>query len=204
MTPHIPFSDFLTQLFDTGTVTVAPALLPIPEHEQAAGVQIIRSRFEVLSLDYPADMPDFDADAALWAGQWVYYAVHLMVIRDAGEAEITRLMPPYSAAPSPSAVISADVCLSYLPEILHAAKGFAPGDILVTTLKTTARSWPFSAAGLALEGLPDIRIFSGHPALMQIYTDRLIQYRQRERLRDPLLAPWLQHITGNYSEILTP
>lgn len=196
MTPHIPFSDFLTQLFDSGTVTVAPALLPIPEKEQTAGVRIIRSRFEALALDYPADMPDFDANAALWAGQLIYYAVHLMVIRDAGAEEVTRLLPPYSTAPTPSAVISADVCLSYLPEILHAAKGFAPGDILVTTLKITARTWPFSAAGLALEGLPDIQAFSEHPALMQTYADRLIQHRQRERLRDPLLAPWLQRITA--------
>lgn len=194
--------DFLHLFFREGRILVEPELPEITAEEKEAALEILRAQFEQTALDLPKGIPAFEQETAFWAARYIYFATHLVFLRDIGVDKIEQILQPYSGPQTPAALLSADLTLSALPALLRLSRGFAPDDVLVKKLTQTANFWFFSGIGIRAETLPDFTALLNNKALMDIYADRLIQARDRTYSKHPDIAPVIEAISGDYKNIL--
>jgi hypothetical protein len=108
------------------------------------------------------------------------------------------LAVPCPGNPSPSVCYSADLSLRHLPDLLSLARGIAADDPLVGGMTSLARAWPLSSVGVpGIEGV-DASPFLPHPALRQLYVDRIIDRADGSRLADPAVREAVREAVGDF------
>lgn len=152
----------------------------------------------------PHNAPALDAPAAQWAATYLYYTALLALVRTLDEQVITHYLPDFPDGVTAEVVYSVDLTFRYLPDLLHLAKGLAPGDVLVTRLQATARQWPFSFVGHELSEPAAVAPVLAHPALRQAYVDRIIAAQDRLRAQQQHLLPLIQTALGAHATTLWP
>jgi hypothetical protein len=190
---------FVDALLENGRVRV-PASRAAPADLEAAVAALDHEVRPELAFDGP---PALDVPVAAWALTILYRGCQSLVYRDI-DADAVRdaLSQPCPAAkPSPSVCYSADLAFRYLLDLLSLARGVAADDPLVTGLTELARRWPLSSVGVkGFESL-DVSPFVGHPALLQLYVDRIIERGDRDRLTDPRVSDAIRAALGGYPEL---
>ncbi|TVT41825.1 hypothetical protein FNT36_10405 [Hymenobacter setariae] len=197
-------TSFLQDLLATGSITVSGQPVPFETADLEATEKLLREYYAEDRLDLPHAAPAFEAAAALWAVQYLYYTAVLAVVRELDEAAIARHLPEFEGEVTPAASYSADLSLRYLPDLLQLAKGLAPADTLVVRLRHTARQWPLSFVGHEPADDATEATLLAHPALRGAYVDRIIGAQDRQRASQPHLAPLVQAALGAYSAQLWP
>jgi hypothetical protein len=197
-------TSFLQDLLTSGSITLSGQPAPFEAADLDAAESLLKSYHAEDSLDLPHAAPAFEAAAALWAAQHLYYTAVLAVVRELDEAAIAAHLPNFEGEKTPAASYSADLTLRYLPDLLQLAKGLAPADALVARLRHTARQWPLSFVGHEPADAGAEAILLVHPALRGAYLDRIIRARDRARASQPHLAPLVQAALGAYSAQLWP
>ncbi|MGB0523597.1 MAG: hypothetical protein ACPGJS_11590 [Flammeovirgaceae bacterium] len=152
-------------------------LTPFQQQEVITYLQLF---YESESLNYPYEAPAFDADAALWAAHTVYIACQLILYRENKEADLVQLLPHYPNDISASAILSADVCLRFMPDLISQIAAIDPADALIQLLEVHLTAWHYSGINYALD-LDQLSFTSiqENPCLMQLYTDRIIQFKNQ-------------------------
>lgn len=196
---------FIEYLFAEGKVAVESQIDQITEEELQSTKIILQRFYKDDILERPLSAPGFLEDAALWAATYFYYAVHLTVIRDAGEEMIEEKLKPYQGNIDASAIYSADLVLRSLPQLFELAKGLAPADILVQKLRQTASQWPFSSVGLEIEEeLADHSVILSHESLKIEYIDRIIQQKDQKRVSQFGLEKYIYENAGDHLNTFWP
>ncbi|WP_022821705.1 hypothetical protein [Hymenobacter norwichensis] len=195
---------FLQDLFMTGAVSLAGEPAPFEAEDLHAAVNLLRVYHAEDALDMPHTAPAFDAPAAQWAATYLYCTALLALVRTLDEQVIAHYLPDFPGNVTAEVVYSVDLPFRYLPDLLHLAKGLAPGDVLVTRLQATARQWPFSFVGHELAEPGAETPILAHPALRQAYVDRIIAAQDRPRAQQPHLLPLVQTALGGHVTILWP
>lgn len=197
-------TSFLQDLLTTGSITLSGQPAAFDATDLEAAEDLLRSYHAEDRLNLPHTAPTFEAPAALWAAQCLYYTAVLAVVRELDEAAITTYLPDYEGDATAAAHYSADLSLRYLPDLLQLAKGLAPADALVARLQRTAGQWPLSFVGHEPADATAEAILLAHPALRGAYVDRIIGARDRVRASQPHLRPLVQAALGAYSAQLWP
>jgi hypothetical protein len=157
---------------------------------------------EIVRDDLAGGAPAFSAATAVWAARIFYFACQFVVCRDLSEAEIVRsLNEPCPEKRSPSVDWSADLLFRHLPEVYRSARHLSNGDPLVRELLKIAAEWPLSSVGIPLERTPDVKTFIGHPALKQLYVDRILETTDVARLGESQVDEELRASIGVHSEL---
>lgn len=153
-------------------------LLRINEEEQREAVAYLSKAYGEESLAYPHTAPPFDEAAALWAAQTFYTAAQLLLFRENKEADLPLLLPAYEGIVTAGAVLSADLVLRFLPDVIGQVKAIDPDDGLITVLETHLKTWHYSGVRYPLPaaGL-DFSFLNASPSLQQLYTDRIIRHK---------------------------
>jgi hypothetical protein len=201
----LKISTFLTDLFETGQVTVGSEIEAINAFETGATLQILQKYYTHDSWHLPAKQPDFHPDAALWGAQFVYAAVHLTVLRHIDAEIVEQLLTDFTGGTTPETLYSVDLTFRYLPELLFLAKGLAPSDSLVDVLKTRLQRWSFSAVGIDFgetEKPTNTEIIATHPALRLAYVDRIIEKQDLKRALNDPEREWVKTALGDYPSVL--
>ncbi len=166
-----PFRDWLERVLSDGESVqdVPPALAPA---ERLAVEELLRAAFERHALDVAGPPIPFDAGTAVRAAELLARACWMLVADDEGED--TRL--DSDARPSsPSAHLSADVVLRFLPSVYRRSRARHPAEGLTAELDRLLRAWPLSGALADLDGEPAATPdFGGHPGLQLLYAERLV------------------------------
>lgn len=197
-------TSFVQDLLTTGSITLTGRPAPFAPDDLLAATEVLRSYHAEDALQMPHSAPAFDAPAALWAAGALYYTVQLTLVRELEEAVIAEALPDFAAALTPEVLYSADLTLRYLPDLLHLAKGLAPGDALVARLQALGRQWPLSFVSSELPGpAAEARVLA-HPALRQEYVDRLIRAQDRRRAGQDPIRPLVQAALGAHAATLWP
>lgn len=196
---------FFQTLLESGRVqVVSDDLSPFQVDDYDATLDLLRRFHMADSVEMAYKTPIFFAPAACWAAEYFYRAVHLAVLRDMDEAAIRDLLRPYPAETNPESVYSVDLVFRYLPGLFGLAKGLAPRDLLVQTLREAALQWSFSTVGMELEGEPDLTHILAHPALRAAYVDRIIRQKDQKRAADPRVAPLVGEALGGFADNIWP
>jgi MoxR-vWA-beta-propeller ternary system domain bpX4 len=131
-------------------------------------LSVLETAFRDHALDVAGLPVSFNPAAAEWAARCLADACWRLV-GDGTSAPVRPREPD-----SPSAHLSADVTLRFLPTVYRRAKARGTDHPLVKDLDAVFRAWPLSGILADLDGSPTGSVdFFGHAGLQVLYAERL-------------------------------
>lgn len=177
-------------------------LLTVPEDHEKEVANYLAREYEQESLHYPFTAPAFDPAAALWAAKTLYIATQLLLYRENKEADLEDLLTAYTATLTPSAILSADLLLRFLPDVINHLKAIDPEDKLVEMLESHLHTWHYSGVGYALQTeMLDFTTIIANTCLLQLYTDRVLEKKERQLAIHPALVKHIQASLGLHAQV---
>ena len=166
--------------------------------DEAEVILFLESEWGNECLEYPGQVPDFDADAALWAARTIYTAAQLMLYRKDRSEALQALLPPFAAVPTAGCMLSADLCLRMLPPLLVQLAAIDPDDAIISILEARLDVWHYSGIGYKTPiEIPDFSLLLPSTCAMQLYTDRVIARKDAVRAALPAIAPFINAAMGD-------
>lgn len=198
---HHYFYNTIYQLRTKEEIILYDKLFDIKEGDEALVKEFLQVEFNIESKNHPFSTPKYDAESALWAAKIVYTACQILLYREHKEAELTDLLPAFTQPITTEAILSADLCLRFLPQILAEAKLIDPEDYLIPILESILNQWHYSGIGipLSLKNL-DFELIFSNPCLEQLYIDRVIDKKDKKRAELPQMLEKIRATLGIYSE----
>lgn len=180
----------------------------IPPEEDQLVRDLLSIEYANECVDYPYTGlvyagPAYEAEAAGWAAKTIYFALQLMLNRERKEIELEHILPAYAGEITPGAILSADLCLRFLPEILHKTRGIDGEDAIIPVLETHLQIWHYSGIGYSMntEAL-DFDVVFSNPCSKQLYMDRMMERRALSLTGIPLLRQEVKNSLGDFSTVL--
>ncbi len=172
-------------------------VLYVNEQEAAEVLAFLKHEFQQESLSYPYKVPNFDESSALWAAKLVYIAAQLILYRKDNEADLATLLPNFSEKMTPDALLSADLCLRFLPSMIVQLKLIDPEDKLVDILENHLHNWHYSGVNYPLQiEKCDFNSISENKCVMQLYCNRIIAHKKGTLAKHPFFNDWIQANLG--------
>lgn len=198
--PHY-FYETIYQLRTNEEIILYDKLLNINADDEALVKEFLQIEFFVESKNHPFSTPKYNAESALWAAKTIYTACQILLYREHQVAELTNLLPLFAQPITTETILSADLCLRFLPQILSEAKLIDPEDKVIPILESILNQWHYSGIGLilTLDNLDFDPIFS-NPCLEQLYIDRVIEKKDRKRAELPQMLEKVRATLGNYTD----
>ncbi|RKR84053.1 hypothetical protein BDD43_4274 [Mucilaginibacter gracilis] len=197
-------SEFLTRLFSEGVVDVPRELVDFEGADLLISVDLIRQYEAAMRMEMPAQVPELNTDAALWAAQYLFRAIQLVLLRELEAEVIPVYLSPYGGEADASAIYSVDLLFRHLRPLFQFSSGISPDDPLVLALRKTAASWPFSSVGFKVETMINTDRILNDSCLRLMYLDRIIAHRDRGRLKSDAEITALTEVTGMHQELFWP
>ena len=204
-----PFLRTIEQLLTTSKLVLYGRIDVIAPAELAAVLDLLHTRYEQEAIGYPGTPPEWDAAAAEWSAKVLFYAGQLVLYRHAEVETLTEYFPKFMSTTTPAAQLSADLCLRYLPALLHHLDAIHPDDELIGVLRDLLAEWPYSGllANPAVEVI-DLTGITKNACLRQLYLDRVIGTKNKAVAERPELQKYIRELLGNhaatYWKALTP
>jgi hypothetical protein len=198
--PHY-FYETIYQLRTSEEIVLYDKFLDFNIEDEELVKEFLQIEFDIESENHPFSAPAYDSEAALWAAKIVYTSCQILLYREHKEAELTNLLPLFPQIITTEAILSADLCLRFLPQILKESKLIDQEDLVIPILESILQQWHYSGIGikLTLEDLDFYPILI-NPCLEQLYIDRVIEKKDRERAELPQIAEKIRATLGNYAE----
>jgi hypothetical protein len=192
---------FLTTLFENGWVRV-PSAAPIGSSEIEAAKNVLVEYDREYRLSLAGVPPAFDVKIGCETAVAMYRICQCLVYRELMPQELLpELQLDEKRAASAVAHYSADVTMRFLPDVWRLARDASESDPLVACLSKLANRWPLSSVGIPVEQTISIEGFAGHPSLLALYVDRIIERRDKTRLGDRRVREAFQRAVGAYVEL---
>jgi hypothetical protein len=194
------FLRMLKHLREKEEVMLYGHLIRIPEKDQLEAQQFLSSEYARESFDYPYQAPAFDEKAAMWAAKIVYTGAQLMLYRENKSAELEALLPAYDGAVSTRAMLSADICLRFVPPMLVQLKMIDAEDKLISILENILHTWHYSGVNYPLETEKlDFTTVSSDPCLLQLYANRVVEHKKLKLAEHAALKEIISGSLGMYA-----
>jgi MoxR-vWA-beta-propeller ternary system domain bpX4 len=201
--PSQPFLETLYHLRTVEHVILYNKLTVVPYKEEQDVIAFLEGEYERESTDYPFTPPPFSAAAALWAAKTVYFAAQLFLYRENKATELATLLPAYSGSIDASAMLSADLCLRFLPGVKYALEAVDVNDALLPVIEQHLLSFPYSGVGRDGEfTAPDTATISNNDCLMQLYLDRITEKKAANWANQPIINSAIRANMGNHKNDL--
>ncbi len=195
---------FLRDIFTTGDAVVTTTIQQFDADELADAGAVLSDYYKLDIENMPSNMPAFNQPAAIWAAQYLYHSMQLLLLRQLGEEQIAKLLVDYTGKASEDVVYSVDLSFRYLPDLLNAAKGLAPDDPLVQKLTHTANQWQYSSVGAQVTAVETESVIMESAALRTEYIDRIIEKKDKHRLKQTITRQMVTEALGLHSELIWP
>lgn len=154
--------------------------------EEQELIDFLSLEYQNESLNYPYQIPEFNPSAALWASKIIYLAAQLILYRDQKENDLGELFSDFEVDLDASGILSADLCLRFLPDMLFQLKVIDSQDGLIELLETIAYRWHYSAIRYPLEiERLSFEWMNSDTCLKQLYVNRIIEYKKLKLAEHP-------------------
>jgi hypothetical protein len=170
------FLDTIYHLRTTEQIILYDKLITISKEEEIDTISFLETEYEREILDYPGIAPKFNVAAGLWASKTVYFATQLLLYREHKISDLEMLLPDYNGEKDASAMLSADICLRFLPQIVAEMKRIDSDDLVIPILERQLYQFHYSAIGFEID-IENINfdIVASDDCLLQLYIDRVVQ-----------------------------
>jgi len=174
--------------------------LPHISEEDNLTIAFLEKEYANESTHYPYTPPAYNALAALWGAKTIYYALQLILYRENKGKDLPLLLPVYTDEQNASAILSADLCLRFLSQVLDQIKVIDADDLIIQVLEGHLKQWHYSAIGYNLN--PEMLNFQQileNNSLKQLYINRIIENKSKKLAELPNLNEHVKASMGNYS-----
>ncbi|MGB8191506.1 MAG: hypothetical protein WCF67_06280 [Chitinophagaceae bacterium] len=196
------FLQTITHLRHYEEVMLYGNLLHFTQTQQEEASAYLAKEYKNESLNYPGSAPPFNEAAALWAAKSVYIATQLMLYRENKTVEVEKLLPAYTGEVTASAMLSADLVLRFLSDLIKHLKIIDPEDRLTDILVNHLKQWHYSGIAYPLPADElDFTVVSGNDCLRQLYIDRVIEYKNAALAANPALAEGVKAGMGIFTAV---
>lgn len=178
-------------------------LLHVTQPDLEAVTHFLEEEYNREALQYPSGIPPFHAAAAAWSALIVYKAAQLILYRENKPEDLRALLPVYGAEQNASAILSADLCLRFIPVMRQHLHVIDPEDPLLEILDALLAQWHYSGISASSDiSKLDLAPIVSSPALLALYTERIIYYRKTELARHPAFIETVRASLSIYSDSL--
>lgn len=151
MKAQSPFPDTLFLLRQEECVTIFTDLQEISSKEEKDAAQYLETEFENERLEFLSDTVSYHKEAAVWAAKVLYHSAQLYLVRENTAKDLNRLIQAFKGKKEVSALLSADLSLRFLPQIILGLKNADSEDPLIGLLENLLTDFHYSAVGFDLE-----------------------------------------------------
>ncbi|WP_223558370.1 hypothetical protein [Chryseobacterium lathyri] len=145
-----PFLDTIFLLRKSGCITVFSNLHEISKKEEQEAGDYFETEFEKERLEFLSTEIHCHKEAAVWAAKVLYYSAQLYLIRENTAKDLDKLIPKLKITPDTSSILSADLSLRFLPQIITLMQTADPHDPLVKILEDILTQFHYSGIGYHL------------------------------------------------------
>lgn len=198
-------SSFLDTIYHLRTIEqiiLSDKLLTISKEEEKDTISFLEAEYEREILEYPGVAPEFKADAALWAAKTVYLAAQLLLYREHKFTYLEVILADFDGNQDASAVLSADLCLRFLPQIIEEMKRIDPDDLVIPILEKHLYQFHYSSIGFEVDIKKiNFDIIASNDCLQQLYIDRIVHRKAIKFTESDLIKKELEIGFGDYKKI---
>lgn len=197
-----PFLDTLFLLRQEECITIFSDIHDLSKKEEEDALDYFQTEFEKERLEFLSDTIVFDPEAALWASKVLYHSAQLYLVRENTAKDLSRLIPSFKGKKEISALLSADLSLRFLPQIVSALQVADPEDHLVNMLESILKQFHYSAIGSD----PDLEDINWEGELKdktyrKLYLERIVEKKAYTLAEIPYLNRLLIAEFGLYKDI---
>ncbi|WP_228372244.1 hypothetical protein [Chryseobacterium gregarium] len=145
-----PFLDTLFLLRKEESMTIYTDLQEISAKEEADAADYFESEFEKERLEFLSDQVIFHKESAVWAAKVLYHSAQLYLVRKDTSGSLGKLIPAFTGKREVSSILSADLSLRFLPQMMAVLHNADPEDPLVTMLENILVQFHYSGIGYDL------------------------------------------------------
>jgi len=194
------FLNMIVNLRENEDILLYNNILAISPQEEQEVLVFLKEEYIAEATGHPYQSPAFSEDAAVWAAKTIYTAAQLMLFRENKDADLAALLPGFKGAQGSSEIISADLCLRFLPDMLQQLKLMDAEDALIAVLEGILMRWHFSGVNYPLDvNTLDLQAMPGNACLQQLYSNRIIAYKKIQLAKHPAFSPWIAASLGLYA-----
>jgi hypothetical protein len=166
-------------------------------------VDFLNEEYSLEALNHPYQSPEFNSHASLWAAKTVYISAQLILYRENKDADLSTLLPGFTSEVNTAAVLSADLCLRFLPDLIIQLKLIDSEDALIQVLEATLKQWHYSSVRYTQDiDLLDFAVVNSDPCLHQLYCNRIVQQRSMALAKHPVFYDSIRSQLGIYGSEL--
>lgn len=172
------FLQTIQHIYEHESVILYNNIFDISDEETVQVVEFLRLMYDTESLDFPHDPVVFDGEAALWSAKTIYCAAQLILYRQHSPLELSKMLPAYQGRIDASSILSADLMLRFLPDLITNLASIDLDDALIAILQKILETWHYSGLKMELNiAVLDFNPMLQNQCLMQLYLDRIVQYK---------------------------
>ncbi|MDQ1094982.1 MULTISPECIES: hypothetical protein [Chryseobacterium] len=197
-----PFLDTLFLLRKEESMTVFIGLQEIPEKEMLEAADYFRAEFEKERLEFQSAEVMHHQDAALWAAKILYHSAQLYLVRRDTSTDLKKFIPDYTGKIDVSAILSADLSLRFVPQVLAALQIADPEDPLIVLLESLLTRFHYSGIGTDL----DLQNINWQDELKnatyrKLYLERIVEKKDYKLAEIPYINQLLIAEFGMYKDV---
>ncbi|MEN4761762.1 hypothetical protein ABEG63_15615 [Chryseobacterium sp. C39-AII1] len=197
-----PFLDTLFMLRKDECITIFTDIQKISKKEEHDAVDYFESEFQKERLEFLSDQISCDKEAAVWAAKVLYHSAQLHLIRKGTGKDLEKLIPKFKGKRDVSSMLSADLSLRFLPQIIIVLQNADPEDALVKMLEDILLQFHYSGIGHDLnlekinweEELKD-------KTYRKLYLERIVEKKAYQLAEIPYINQLLIAEFGMYKDI---
>ncbi|SIR05999.1 hypothetical protein [Chryseobacterium sp. RU33C] len=196
-----PFLDTIFLLRKEECITLFSSLQQISPQEEAEAGDYFETEFEKERLEFLSHQLICNKEAAVWAAKVLYHSAQLYLIRENTEKNIENLIPGFKGTRDISSILSADLSLRFLPQVVAALNTADPEDPVIAMLENILTQFHYSGIGYDLE-LKNVNWKEElkDSTYRKLYLERIVEKRDYKLAEIPLINKLLTAEFGMHKE----
>ncbi|SHL99947.1 hypothetical protein [Chryseobacterium contaminans] len=196
-----PFLDTIFLLRKNECITLFSNIHAIsPKEEQEAEVYF-EAEFEKERLEFLSDQLICNTTTAVWAAKILYHSAQLYLIREDTANNLENFIPEFKGIRDISSILSADLSLRFLPEVIMALNSADPEDPLIKMLEDILTEFHYSGIGYDL----DLKQVNWEEELKdktyrKLYLERIVEKKDYKLAEIPFINKLLMAEFGMHKE----
>ncbi|PIF30645.1 hypothetical protein CLU81_1085 [Flavobacterium sp. 9] len=200
-----PFLDTIYHLRTIEQIILYNKIMTVSRSEEIDTTSFLETEYENEILEYPDVAPKFNPDAALWAAKTVYSAAQLLLFREHKISELLDFLPKYHGEIDASALLSADICLRFLPQIILEMKRLDADDLVIPILENHLVQFHYSVIGYEIEiEKINFDILAVNDSLKGLYLNRIVERKAVKFAEPDFIKKQLEIGFGDYKKVFWP
>lgn len=190
----------LNGLYTDNLLNLKARFLKIEDVDTEIALEFLRYIYNKEVVEYPYSPPPFDEKAALWASKILFYFAQLTIHRDQEISQLGDLLAAYTGEKTESAILSADLSLRFLPQIIQILESIHIEDEAIHLILKILHNWHYSGLFHHLDARKIHFTEIYHlPCLQTLYVDRVIEQKRLQIAHLKPIKPLVTSALGYYS-----